>query len=945
MRKIFELHGVLGVDGLEGLKKDLKGVDNKLKLMSRNLKKVGRDFTKIGTGLTRNVTLPIVALGAAVTKAGADFEKSMSTSLAIMGDVSDEMRTKMADAAKEVSTTTGQSASDAAKAYYYLASAGKDAAQSVALMPRVASFAAAGQFDLQIATDLLTDAQSALGMAFEDVAEDEKALVRVSDVLVKANTLANASVQQFSEALTNRAGAALRVLGKSVEEGIAVLAAYADQGTKGAEAGTQLGIVLRDLQKAAIKEKEAFKQAGVVVYDSAGEMRNMADIVGDLENLLAGMSDEQKKATISMLGFQEKSVASLLTLIGTSDAIREYESSLRNAAGTTDEVAQKQLQNFWSQLNLIKNEIIKVAISLSESLLPVLKNDVLPIVKHMVSNIKSLADKFDSFDNSTKKNILSTLGFVAAAGPMLFFLGRMITVVAGLRGAVLLLNAAFLSNPIGLVVTAIAGAVGAYVTFRTALGLSKNSQDELNDSIRTGIDLMEEQDEVITKGNIKDLKELILIYKALTTVDTSSVLGKDLIKRAKEFERRLVAIVGTAGGWETKLAMAQKKLKDLLSPPEQDPEQNPSPKPDLTNAAEKERKAIAALVDEIDERIRAENDLEEAQLKRKNREYDENKIDAELKKNKGLLSAYNDLEGAKIARIKDTDERELAELKERQTREKQIFQGSREELEVIQERHGVEMEDLVERQSQRRIEAQKTSEEKLGQVGVDSIRQTYDVFSMFNENKMIALDNNYQRERENIENSQMLQEEKTKALENLDVKYEKKRKAIKKRQAIADKAMGIFEVGINTAVAIMNAAKDFIWPLNLIVGAIMGALGAAQTIAIASKPIPLANGGIARSTDGGITAQIAEGGQDEAIVPMKTGVKEIAAAIVDAIDQTGRLNLVAPTAAVSGGGNSPVYNTVWKIGTLVADDSGIKELERRQARFRFHEAQRLGAAQ
>jgi len=103
---------------------------------------------------------------------------------------------------------------------------------------------------------------------------------------------------------------------------------------------------MRDLQKAAINNKTAFKKARVEVFDSTGEMNNMADIVGDLEGLLMGMSDEGKKATLMQLGFTEKSINATMALLGTSDAIRRYEKGLRAAAGTTDEVAQKQLNNF-----------------------------------------------------------------------------------------------------------------------------------------------------------------------------------------------------------------------------------------------------------------------------------------------------------------------------------------------------------------------------------------------------------------------------------------------------------------------------------------------------------------------------------------------------------------------------------------------------------------------
>jgi TP901 family phage tail tape measure protein len=194
----------------------------------------------------------LAGLGILSIKTFADFDDAMTKSLAIMGNVSKVMREDMSDAARQVAKTTTFSAKEAAEAYFFLASAGLDAAQSLEAMPRVAAFAQAGNFELALATDLLTDAQSALGLTVDDTAQNMENMSRVSDVLIKANTMSNATAQQFSEALTNKAGPALRATNKSIEEGIAVLAVFADQGIKGAEAGTKLGIVLRDLQTKAL---------------------------------------------------------------------------------------------------------------------------------------------------------------------------------------------------------------------------------------------------------------------------------------------------------------------------------------------------------------------------------------------------------------------------------------------------------------------------------------------------------------------------------------------------------------------------------------------------------------------------------------------------------------------------------------------------------------------
>lgn len=303
-------------------------------------------------------------LGRSGVAAFMDFDMAMNQSLAIMGDVSDAMRRDMADAAREVARTTTFSATEAAESYFFLASAGLDAQQSIAAMPQVAAFAQAGMFNMAVATDLLTDAQSALGLTSSDTTTNLQEMARVSDVLVKANTLANASVQQFSESLTTRAGAALKLVNKDIEEGVAVLAAMADQGVKGAEAGTRLDIVLRDLQTSTLRNREEFDKLGISVFDSQGNMNNMADIIADLENALEGMSDEQARATLMQLGFQDRSVASILTLLGLSDQIRQYESDLRDAAGTTQEVADNQLQSLSAQLDLAKSSLADSAIAM-----------------------------------------------------------------------------------------------------------------------------------------------------------------------------------------------------------------------------------------------------------------------------------------------------------------------------------------------------------------------------------------------------------------------------------------------------------------------------------------------------------------------------------------------------------------------------------------------------
>jgi TP901 family phage tail tape measure protein len=221
-------------------------------------------------------------------------------------------------------------------------------------------------FDMKQATDILTDAQSALGLSVEDPTQNMENMVRVSDALVKANTLANASVQQFGEALTNKAGAQLRAMNVDLEEGVAALAAFADQGLKGATAGERLNIVLRDLPKAVRENQEAFQALGIEVFDSEGNLRSLSDIVASFEGALGGLPAEQQKARLAQLGLNEQVADGLTQLLGTSEAMRRYRKELERAGGTTDEVAKKQQQGLSVAFGDVRGSVNNLMIALGE---------------------------------------------------------------------------------------------------------------------------------------------------------------------------------------------------------------------------------------------------------------------------------------------------------------------------------------------------------------------------------------------------------------------------------------------------------------------------------------------------------------------------------------------------------------------------------------------------
>lgn len=102
------------------------------------------------------------------------------------------------------------------------------------------------------------------------------------------------------------------------------------------------------------------------------------------------------------------------------------------------------------------------------------------------------------------------------------------------------------------------------------------------------------------------------------------------------------------------------------------------------------------------------------------------------------------------------------------------------------------------------------------------------------------LDNYYQRELNNINNSKRTEEQKADAILTLDEDVAEKRKEIMKKEARMQKAQAIMSATVSTAAAVASALPNI--PLSITIGA----LGAAQIATIVATPLPaLAEGGLA----------------------------------------------------------------------------------------------------
>ena len=434
------------------------------------LKTVGDNISSAGEKMLP-ATAAVAGLGTAAVTTAANFESSMSQVQATMGITKDSMSTvngqsvntmnTLSELAKKMGSETAFSASECAEALNYLALAGYDTDQMCNTLPTVLNLAAAGGIDLASASDMVTDAMSALGMGVDEAET-------MVDQMAKTASSTNTSVAQLGEGILTIGATAKSVKGGTAELNTA-LGILANNGIKGAEGGTHLRNIILSLQNPTDKAADTMEALGLQVYDSQGNMRSMNDILGDLNKSMEGMTSEEKANIVSKI-FNKTDLSSVNALLAnTGDTWDDLQQSITNSGGAAQQMADTQLDNLQGQLTILKSALEGLAISFGELLMPAIKS--------IVTAVQDFVDKLNSMDEGTKKVIVTIALIVAAIGPVLIVIGKVIsavgtimTIVPKIAGVIntvktafMALNTTMLANPIFLIIAAIAALVAAFI--------------------------------------------------------------------------------------------------------------------------------------------------------------------------------------------------------------------------------------------------------------------------------------------------------------------------------------------------------------------------------------------------------------------------------------------------------------------------------------------------
>ena len=321
------------------------------------------------------------------------------------------------------------------KAFNRIISAGLDVKTSLDALEPTMRAAKAG----------FTDIETVASAGIATMMSSGKNINQVYDVLFETVKEGNAEFKDIARYLPKVIPLA-RSIGYELE---ATAGAYASLTTKlsAEQSSTALEGIMRTLSNADIaigktdaktgKYVSGFRAIGMNIFDSAGKIRPLIDIVKELNKGFEGLTNEEKIKKLSKLGFDQATAVGFGTLMQDVAGLEKATRATSFAQGSLNKAYMDSLTPM-EQWSVIQNNVKASMIKLGEKILPYVTaalEKLAPLFQWMFQNIETIIP----------------------------VLGTFVGVLGAVTAATWVWNLALWSNPIGLTVLAVAALIAVIV--------------------------------------------------------------------------------------------------------------------------------------------------------------------------------------------------------------------------------------------------------------------------------------------------------------------------------------------------------------------------------------------------------------------------------------------------------------------------------------------------
>lgn len=409
--------------GLDEVNQKLKAGTADIEEYAKQIDNFGKKTKDIGSSLTKNVTAPLLAVGAGALAAWNEIDSAYDNIVAGTGATGDALLS-LQDTFDEVYGSMPVSAEDVSNAI-------ADLNTRFGFTDEVLS-SASKQF-LKFAEVNKTDVSSAIQLvsrAMGDASIDSSEYESVLDALTAASQASGISIDKLTENLT-KYGAPMRALGFDTQESIAIFAQWE-------KAGVNTEIAFSGMKKAISNWSSEGKDARVEFQKTLKEIENCPDIASATTKAIEIFGAKAGPDLADAIQGGRFSIEEMMKVVEQSGGIVTQSFDDMQDPADQAKVAMNNLKLAGAELG----DVIQTALG--------------PIFEKLSEILKSITSWFSKLDSNTKTIIITIGGLLAAIGPLLIIIGTLASSIS----KIMLLYTSFAS--------ASAGATGATTALSTS---------------------------------------------------------------------------------------------------------------------------------------------------------------------------------------------------------------------------------------------------------------------------------------------------------------------------------------------------------------------------------------------------------------------------------------------------------------------------------------------
>lgn len=400
--------GILNARKLDGVRGSFSAIGSSLDSNAQKVANFGRNFTF-------GYTLPVTYGAKKVVDSFVETDNALRRVAAAASDgVTSKFNESFVDmerVAREKSKGTVYSMREVAGGMEELVKANWKAKEAEEGVIHVMNLARVEGMDLAQATEIVSDGMAAFKLEAKDTAT-------FTDALTMASIKSTTNISEMGLAFKYAAPIA-GTLNYSIQDIATGLALMANNGIKGSIAGTSLRGGLTNLVKPSAEAKRALDGIGFSMVDANGKTKKFLPVIQELREKTKNMTETQKQQFAAAV-FGKTAMSGWLAILNATDGkVKELTDSINNSKDATKNMADQLNSGVGGAIEKFKASLSNAAYETGKAWAPAIKS--------LAEGATEALKWFNNLGDGTKRFITGLIGITAAAAPLTWAIGGLIS--------------------------------------------------------------------------------------------------------------------------------------------------------------------------------------------------------------------------------------------------------------------------------------------------------------------------------------------------------------------------------------------------------------------------------------------------------------------------------------------------------------------------------------